>query len=170
MNQKQILIAAGAVVLLLIAPGIIRAATVTTFADAIAAAGDLIPRFEGFRSTPYWDASRWSWGYGTAAPGPTGTITPEQGMADLQQHAANDYDSLNPRIKRPLSINQWAALLSFSYQEGTGNPGAGALITEINSGNDATLEGHWKQYVYANGVVDPNIVARRNAEWQLWVS
>ena len=44
-----------------------------------------IPLVEGFRSTPYWDVKRYSWGYGTAAPGPTGTITREKAFAEKQE-------------------------------------------------------------------------------------
>lgn len=169
-NTKKILITAGAVAFLLLLPGIINAATMTTMQDALAAGAQLIKRFEGFRSTPYWDVSRWSWGYGTRAPGSSGTITTDQATADLIAHAQDDYDTLAPRITRPLLINQWAALLSFAYEEGTGNPGAGALVNDINAGDDRVLETHWKKYIYAGGVVNPDIVERRNLEWDEWMS
>jgi GH24 family phage-related lysozyme (muramidase) len=169
-SQKPILIAVGAIILLLLAPSLLRAATVTTMQDALTAGAQLIAQFEGFRANPYWDVSRYSWGYGTPAPGPTGTITPEQGMQDLYAHATDDYNALAPRLTRDLSINQWSALLSFAYEEGHGNPGAGALVNDINAGYDDVLETHWKKYVYAGGVVDPEIVDRRNKEWDIWVS
>lgn len=160
----------GAAALLLLLPGIVNAATMTTMQDALAAGAQLIKQFEGFRSTPYWDVSRWSWGYGTRAPGSSGTITRDQATAELEAHSQDDYNVLAPQITRPLMVDQWAALLSFAYQEGTGNPGAGALVDDINADNDAVLETHWKKYIYAGGVVDPNIVARRNKEWGMWMS
>lgn len=169
-NDKKILLVVGAVVLLLLAPGIIQSATMTNANDILTASAQLIPQFEGFRATPYWDVSRYSWGYGTRAPGPDGTITREQAAEDLKMHVENDLNTLYPRITRPLLINQWAALMSFAYEEGTGNPGAGALVNDINADNDAVLETHWKKYIYADGVVDPNIVARRNREWEIWTS
>jgi lysozyme len=168
-SQKPIWIAAGAVIFLLMAPGLLRAATVTTMEDALIAGAQLIAQFEGFRANPYWDVSRYSWGYGTPAPGPTGTITPDQGMQDLIAHSTDDYNALAPYISRDLSIGQWSALLSFAYNEGPGNPGAGALINDINADNDAILETHWKKYVYAGGKVDSGLVERRNAEWNVWI-
>jgi len=159
-----VLVGTGFLILMLGLPGSAGAAAIYSVTDW------LIPSFEGFRAHPYWDVSRWSWGYGTRAPGPDGTITPAKALIDMRAHSQADYAVLAPQITRPLSVNQWAALLSFAYEEGTGNPGAGALVDDINAGDDAALEIHFKKYVYAGGVVDPDIVARRNREWQVWAS
>lgn len=131
-----------------------------------ALAASVIAYFESFSPTPYWDVSRWSWGYGTQAPGPTGTITRAQAMLDLQAHAQQDYNYLAPKITRILRPNQWAAYLSFSYNEGAG--AAAKLVDDINSGDDAALEIHWKKYIYAGGVVNDDLVYRRGKEWGLW--
>ena len=127
-----------------------------------------IPSVEGFRSSPYWDESRYSWGYGTAAPGATGTITREKAFADMVSYLTADYETLKKKITRSLSVNQWAAYLSFSYNEGVG--GALHLVSDINAGNDQVLEGHWKQYIYSGGVVNNDLITRRNKEWVLWQS
>lgn len=130
--------------------------------------GTFIPSVESFSATPYWDVSRYSWGYGTAAPGPNGTITRAKAFTDMVAHLINDYYYLSPKITRKLTVNQWAALLSFSYNEGPGN--ADNLVDDINAGSDIILEPHWKQYIYAGGSINSNLVARRNKEWALWVS
>lgn len=139
-----------------------------------------LPLWEGFESSPYWDVSRWSWGYGTAVPGavpdrsvyPGGTISRTQAMNDLLIHVNNDYQYLRPLITRPLTSNQWAAYLSFSYNEGAGN--ADNLARNINSGDDAALETQWKLYnkVRENGVLvySQDLADRRAAEWELWAS
>jgi len=127
-----------------------------------------IPSVEGFEPHPYWDVSRYSWGYGTAAPGSTGTITREQAFIDMTDHILSDYKYLSPLIKRKLSVNQWAAYLSFSYNEGPGN--ADNLVTLINSGDDQALGVKWNQYIYAGGVVNSDLVERRQKEWALWNS
>lgn len=127
-----------------------------------------IPSVEGFRSTPYWDAKRYSWGYGTAAPGPTGTITRSQAFTDMLQYLFNDFTKLKPRITRSLNVNQWAALLSFSYNTGVGS--AYKLVSEINSHNDEALFAHMRQYKYSEGEVNPDLVARREKEIKLWTS
>lgn len=125
-----------------------------------------IPTVEGFRSTPYWDEKRYSWGYGTAAPGPNGTITREQAYAEMLSHLMGDYEKLLARITASLNAYQWAALLSFSYNVGLGN--AYNLVEEINAGDMAALERNWKQYVYSGDEYNPDLVQRRIKEWELW--
>lgn len=132
----------------------------------------LIPSFEGFEPNPYWDVSRYSWGYGTAAPGPTGTISQAGALAAMRKVVADNYNILYPLITRQLTPNQWGAYMSFAYNEGTGNSntGAEALVNDINAGDDAVLEAHWKQYVYAGGAANNDLVTRRNKEWEVWQS
>lgn len=135
-----------------------------------------LPSWESFSPTPYWDYKQWSWGYGTRVPGsvdnedinPGGTIDRATAMSQMLSHIQGDYSYLKRLISRDLTASQWAALLSFSYNEGVGN--ADNLTTNINSGNDSALELQWKKYIYAGGVVSSTLVERRNAEWQLWTS
>jgi GH24 family phage-related lysozyme (muramidase) len=127
-----------------------------------------IPSVEGFRSTPYWDVSRYSWGYGTAAPGSTGTITRDQAFKDMTSYLLNDYMTLSGRVTRSLSVSQWAALLSFSYNEGIGD--AYNLLPNINSGNDTALATQMRKYIYADGAINDNLIDRREKEINLWNS
>lgn len=127
-----------------------------------------IPSVEGFEPHPYWDVSRWSWGYGTKAPGQTGTITREQAFADMVSYLFSDYELLIKKINRKLTVNQWAALLSFSYN--LGNDDALNLVPVINSGDDSILHDKWMQYVHSGGQVNQHLVERRQKEWNLWVS
>lgn len=135
---------------------------------AISAAVNLIASFEGFSPTPYWDVSRWSWGYGTAAPGQYGTITETAAKAQLRIHVIADYKKLKPLITVHLTTNQWAALLSFSYNLGVGN--ADNLIANINNGNTDALNEQWSKYIYAGGIVDSDLIARREKELSVWNS
>lgn len=123
---------------------------------------------EGFSATPYWDVSRWSWGYGTAAPGPTGTITRDAAMDAAITHAFRDYDTLFNLVTRPLTINQWAALLSFAYNLGIGN--AKNIVPYVNAYDDDTLFYHWSLYINANGKPLPVLRTRRQDEISLWIS
>jgi len=127
-----------------------------------------IPSVEGFEPHPYWDIDRYSWGYGTKAPGSTGTITREKAFRDMTAYLTADYDRLLQRITRSLSVNQWAAFLSFAYNLGIGN--AYNLVALINAGDNTALGVKWNQYVYAGGVVNSNLVERRKKEWALWNS
>lgn len=144
----------------------------------------LQPLFEGFETfspTPYWDVSRWSWGYGTEVPGsvrdrsvkPSGTITEDQALSDSLAHINNDLAYLAPKITAQLNPRQMAALLDFSYNEGPGN--AAKLLTNINSGDNDSLGVEWNEYIYVkdsngNYIVSEDLVNRRDAEWQLWNS
>lgn len=127
-----------------------------------------LPSVEGFSAAPYWDVSRYSWGYGTAAPGASGSITREQAFADMLSHLFNDYAVLSNKISRTLTVNQWVALLSFSYNLGIGN--ALKLVPLINSGDDVALSDKWRQFVYAGGQVNQVLVKRREKEISLWNS
>lgn len=137
---------------------------------------NFLTQWEGFSATPFWDYKQWSWGYGTKVPGsstnpannPGGSITQSQAAQDTVNYLKADYNYLNSRVTTALNPQQWAALLSFSYNEG--RAAAVKLIPEINSQSLDTLEQHWKQYVYAGGVVNQGLVNRRNAEWDLFVS
>jgi lysozyme len=134
-----------------------------------------LPTWEGFLPNPKWDFHQWSWGYGTRVPGsidnpainPGGTITRAQAMLFLLARIETDYTDLRKLISVPLSANQWAALLSFSYNLGVGN--ADNLVNNINSRNYAALETQWKQYINAGGVPQDDLIARRAAEWALWM-
>ncbi len=128
----------------------------------------LIPKFEGFSSSPYWDVSHYTWGYGTRAPGSTGTITRDQAMREMNEYLKNDYDYLSTLITVPLNANKWAALLSFSYNLGRGN--AANLVPYINSNDADGLRDHWLKYVYAGGLVSSNLQARRKKELEVWFS
>lgn len=144
-----------------------------------------LPSVESYSATPYWDFKQWSWGYGTRVPGsplpvdgvlsktwpaniPKPTTTRERAFADMQAYFNNDLMELLPLVKVQLKPNQWAAFLSFSYNLGRGN--ADNLLPNINARDNAALEVQWKKYVLAGGVRNENLVARREKEWQLWIS
>lgn len=159
MKRKQIYLIGGLTIVGLLLSKMSRAAyyTITDW---------LIPQFEGFRATPYWDQKQWTWGYGTRAPGETGVISREKALSDMRAYINADYAYLSGLITRPLSPAQWAALLSFSYNEGRGN--ADNLVENINSGNDAALGVQWKKYIYAGGAVSQDLIDRRETEFNIW--
>jgi GH24 family phage-related lysozyme (muramidase) len=125
-----------------------------------------IPSVEGFIPHPKWDVNRYSWGYGTAAPGSTGTISRDQAFADMVSYLMSDYEKLKGRINRTLTVGQWAALLSFAYNLGVGR--AYDMVPYINANDDNALADQWREYVHAGGVVNQNLVERRDKELVLW--
>ncbi len=155
--------------ILLSVSGVLLVLTVRSLRSRIVTIlSEFIPSVEGFRAHPYWDEKRYSWGYGTAAPGSTGTITREQAFADMLTHLLADYEKLSRRVTASLTAYQWAALLSFAYNVGVGN--AYNLVPEINAGDTVGLERNWKQYVYSGGEYNPVLVERRVQEWRLFTS
>jgi GH24 family phage-related lysozyme (muramidase) len=143
---------------------------------------DLFKKFEGFSPTPYWDVRQYSWGYGTKVPQqfmldgkpkPGIRISREQAMNDAMNHANASRKYLESLIKVSLTNNQWAAILSFAYNEGDFN--ADNLIPNINSKNWSALEKQWKLYTK---VQQPDgsykdstdLKSRRAAEWNLFYS
>ena len=137
---------------------------------------DLIPKFESFSPTPYWDNKQWSWGYGTAAgfdqfSKPYKVISKENAWKEAASHIDKDYNQLKDKLKIPLSKNQWAALLSFSYNLGAKN--AEKLIDIINFNNYDAIAKSWLSY---NKVKDKNgryyerkdLTNRRNKELNLF--
>ena len=140
--------------------------------EIVSTLSSFIQRVEGFSATPYFDNKQWSWGYGTATGfnervKPKGTITRDQALQDAIAHFTKDYYLLAPKVTVNLNANQWAAYLSFSYNEGIGN--AENLLSDINS-NSPNLEHHFKEYIYSAGAINQDLVARRNLEWNLWQS
>jgi len=124
--------------------------------------GNLLAQLENFSAHPYWDISRYSWGYGTAAPGATGTISEPQARADMLEHVRKDYQYLKPMITIDLDPFQWAALLSFSYNLGPGN--ADNLIQNINSENWEAFRDQFKLYINADGIPRDYLRDRREIE------
>lgn len=140
---------------------------------------EFLAKYEGFSPTPYWDVRQWSWGYGTrAAPlgtkkteKPNKTISKTAAWAESINHINEDYDYLKKLVKVQLNSNQWAALLSFSYNLGRGN--ADNLLNNINSNNLDALRAQWLSYnkkrnSTRNLVVDAGLTNRRIAEFNLF--
>lgn len=129
---------------------------------------------EGFSEKPYWDVRQWTWGYGTKVPDssdlkaiePVGTITKTQALIELVKHTDKDKEKLQKRITVKLNNNQWAALLSFSYNLGIGN--AYNLITNINLQRWDILKEQWKKYHIADGRVNETLKKRRDRELNLF--
>lgn len=134
---------------------------------------DFLPSVEGFLPTPVWDVRQWTWGYGTAAgydPNnkPAGSISREKAWADALAVINSHYSYLSRLITVNMKPQQWAALLSFSYNLGTGN--ADNLVANINKQDTAALITEWKKYIIADHKVNQGLINRRNKEVALWLS
>lgn len=136
----------------------------------------LLKEFEGFSSKPYWDVSRWSWGYGTQVPNsidnptikPNVSISKSNAMNDAMNFSMQQQQVLRNYLHKPLKDNQWAAVLSFAYNLGTGN--GTKLINVINSSDLNTIKNYWLQFVNVKGVPNDDLLARRKKEFSIYSS
>lgn len=132
-----------------------------------------LPSVEGFSPYPVWDFKQWSWGFGTAAgynksKKPAGSITKEQAWLDALKVITAHYNYLKPLVKVELNPKQWAALLSFSYNLGSGT--AAKIVQTINTGTAQDVVTRMKKYVYADGEILQGLVTRRKKETELYLS
>ena len=160
-------------------------ATTSDIPPAVAVALPLVKEFEGCRLTAYPDpetgAEPWTigWGSTTYADGSkvrqSDCITQQEADILLNARLARDamelVSVLPPQSWQALSINQRAALLSFSYNCGPywfGSPGYATL-------SELMRKREWKQvpaalmlYVNPGGPSEAGLRRRRKAEGALW--
>lgn len=164
------------------------------------AAFALIDKYEGFTATRIWDYSRWSIGYGSSyekalewfpeikTEGMSDdevTITKEQGLILLQDDLNTTEQFLNGILEKyqiPLNQNQFDALVSFTYNVGSGwwtytnsDDGSYCLLRQMLQDDPSTWTeeraqtafGTWRN---AGGQVLPGLVARRAEEATLFMT
>ena len=129
-----------------------------------------LEKIEKFSPSP-WDYKQYSWGYGTYAgpvhlPKPNKTITKDGAFNEMKSHIEKDYKYLAKLVKVSLTANQWAALLSFSYNLGSGT--AAKLVPYINSGDTKNLFAKWASYFNAGGKPNSGLKERRKKEIDLY--
>ena len=136
----------------------------------------LLKQFEGFRSSPYLDSVGVpTIGYGTISyPGGEAVrmddpaITEPQGIQFLNYQLGLKSKAIAPMLQRPAGLHQAAAMLSLTYNIGTGAFGSSSVLKLFNAGNiagaaDAFLM--WdKGHVDGQAVVIPGRLKRRQAE------
>ena len=136
----------------------------------------LLKQFEGFRASPYLDSVGVpTIGYGTIQyPGGEAVqmsdpaITEPQGIQFLDYQLSLKSQVIAPRFQRPVSLHQGAAMLSLTYNIGSGAFGTSSVLRKFNAGDiagaaDAFLL--WdKGTVDGQLVVIPGLLKRRQAE------
>jgi len=143
-----------------------------------------IKNFEGLSLHAYKDvAGVWTIGYGSTRYHDGRPIKPGDELANEQQASAlfsntlGQYeDAVNQYVHATLSQNQFDALVSFTYNEGTGALKQSTLLKKLNENDYA---GAANQFLVWNKITDPKtgekvicdtLVARRKEERQLFLS
>jgi len=125
----------------------------------------LIESFEGLRLTSYQDSVRvWTIGYGHTKGVTHGqTITQQQAEAFLQQDLAEAEAAVNGH-RLTLTDNQFAALVSFTF-----NLGAGNLAKLLKNGLESVPD-RIPLFNHAGGKVLAGLTRRRAAERELYLT
>jgi lysozyme len=144
----------------------------------------IIKNFEGLRLTAYRDiAGVWTIGYGSTRYHDGKPVKPGDKLASQQQAEAllnntvGQYaDAVNQYVKVPLTQHQFDALVSFTYNEGTGALKESTLLRMLNEKDYA---GAADQFLLWNKITDPQtgkkvvsytLTDRRREERQLFLS
>lgn len=135
---------------------------------------DLIKRFEGYEGKAYLcPAGTWTIGYGHTPGVIEGqTCTREQAERWLREDLKTAEAAVNAlEPARPLRQCEFDALVSFVYNIGAGRFFNSTLRRKVlaNPGNP-TIRDEFENWIYAGGRILPGLVARREAEADLYFS
>ena len=132
---------------------------------------DLVKKFEGLRLEAYQcSAGVWTIGYGTTANIRQGMkITRTQAEEYLVRDLLAFEQSINARVKVPLTQNQFDALICFVYNVGVGAFGKSSLLKLLNAGNYEAVPSQLMRWTKAGGKELIGLVKRRfqNANFAL---
>ena len=139
---------------------------------------DLVKRFESFYSEAYLcPAGVWTIGYGHTRGVEQGqSITKEEAEALLQEDLTEAALAVERLIARSLTENQFAALVSFTFNVGAFNLKESTLRRKLNLGNDEDVPTELNHWVKATDPVSGEkrtlrgLVLRRAAEGELWLT
>lgn len=141
---------------------------------------ELIKSFEGFYSKPYKDPIGIpTIGYGFTYYLPDRRkvtmqdrpLTEHQATCMLQEILKGYESDVLRLVKKPLTQNQFDALVSFTFNLGAANLGKSTLLKKINKNpNDPTIREEFAKWRLAGGKVFAGLVRRRKAEADLYFS
>jgi lysozyme len=139
----------------------------------------LICEFEGLRLKPYLCSAKVpTIGYGNTYY-PNGKrvtlldepITKEYAFEIFKVIADKFAKRVSEMVKKPLTQNQFNALVSFAYNVGTGAFSTSTLLKKVNANpNDLTIRNEFARWIRANGKIVNGLVNRRKKESDVYFS
>lgn len=132
----------------------------------------LIKSFEGLRLHAYRDAvGIWTIGYGTTrGVRPGMQISEAEAEKFLQQDLTRFEQSINEAVEVPINDNQFSALVSFTYNVGSGAFRSSTLLRLLNQRQDVrAVADQFPRWNRAGGRVLAGLTRRRNAERALFL-
>ena len=130
----------------------------------------LIQRFEGFSAVPYrCPAGYWTIGYGHRLVNAVHeSIHQEQGLLFLRQDVRIAESAIRHLIRATLTQAQFDALVSFTFNLGSGALQRSSLRRVINREDHEAVPAQLMRWVWGGGRKLPGLVRRREAEVKLY--
>ena len=138
----------------------------------------LIKDFEGWYSKSYLDPvgiATIGYGFTYYLPGRKKVtlkdkpLSKAEGEPMLKEILTNYENDVKRLVKKPLTQNQFDALISFTYNLGATNLGKSTLLKKVNKDpNDPTIAAEFMKWVNAGGKPFNGLIRRRKAEADLY--
>jgi lysozyme len=140
--------------------------------SAINSAISIIKEFEGCSLAAYEDVGGLlTIGYGCTHVVSKGmTITQEQAEERLAYDLQDTLNRVQAQVEVPLTDNQLAALLSFTFNEGAGHLHDSALLQLLNQKLYLQAADQFLLWMKVRGVPVPGLLRRREAERALFLT
>ena len=131
-----------------------------------------IKLYEGLRLKAYADGGGvWTIGYGHTSDVSQGdTCTEEEATAFLREDVATAERFVDKKVDVDLTDNQFAALVSFTYNVGTGNFLKSTLLKKLNASEFTAVPKEFMKWTHDHrGNVEAGLVTRRASEAAMFV-
>ena len=134
---------------------------------------DLIKSFEGLRLEAYPDPGTggdpWTVGYGSTKGVKKGMkITVQEAEQRLIMDLQDACKAVERYVTIPLNDNQFAALVSFTFNVGVGNLAVSTLLKRLNEGEYGSVPMQLMRWNRAAGKILNGLTRRRTAEGDLF--
>lgn len=132
---------------------------------------EFIKKHEALRLKAYkCPAGVWTIGYGhTKGVSPSDVITLQQAEKFFNEDVKSSEISVLRLVRKPLTQNQFDALVSFVFNIGAGKFQDSTLLRIINTNpNDQDIDRQFKRWVYSKGVILPGLKTRREEESKIY--
>ena len=134
---------------------------------------NLVKEFEGLRLKAYQDpGGTWTIGYGHTGSdvSPGNAISESQAEALLRQDLKAAEAAVRKSVRVPLTANQFSALVSFTYNLGSGALASSTLLDRLNQQDYQGAAAEFSKWVYAKREKLSGLVRRREDEKQLFLT
>ncbi len=129
----------------------------------------LIEEFEGCKLQAYQDgAGIWTIGFGHANARKDEYETQVQAEKDLCADLATAERAVGSMVHAQLNQNQFDALASFTYNEGSGRFRGSTMLQLVNAGKYELAAAEFPKWDIVAGSVSPGLLRRRAAEQALF--